>query len=99
MSTSSLEFTLEEIEPICRKYDVSSLGLFGSVVRGDATPQSDIDLLVRFLRRKSLLTLVRLERELSNVLGCKVDLVTEGAISPYLKDRILGDLKVIYEAR
>jgi predicted nucleotidyltransferase len=67
------------------------------MVRGQITPQSDIDVLIRFSKGKSLLTLIKLERELSTVLGRKVELLTEAAISPYLRDRIKRDLKVIYE--
>jgi len=66
--------------------------------RGEATESSDIDLFVKLSKPKSLLSLVRLERNLSEALGKKVDLLTEGAISPYLKDRILNELTVIYEA-
>jgi predicted nucleotidyltransferase len=53
--------------------------------------------LVDFVDRKSLLTLIRIERELSEHLGIRVDLLTEQAISPYLVDRIKTDLKVIYQ--
>ena len=53
---------------------------------------------VKFKEKKSLLALVRLERELGMALGRKVDLLTEAAISPYLHDRIMKDLQVIYEA-
>jgi predicted nucleotidyltransferase len=53
--------------------------------------------LVEFEKRKSLLTLVRIERELSEHIGVKVDLLTEQAISPYLVERIKADLKVIYQ--
>ena len=84
---------------ICRKNDVSMIGLFGSTARGEATASSDIDLLIRLSKPKSLLSLVKLERNLSEALGRKVDLLTEGAISPYLKDRILKEIKVIYESR
>ena len=84
---------------ICRRNDASMVGLFGSVARGEATPDSDIDLLVRFSRRKSLLALIRLERELSDALARRVDLQTEAALSPYLRDRILSELRVLYEAR
>jgi len=74
------------------------IGIFGSMARGEATDKSDIDLLVKFSKRKSLLALVKLERELSTILGRKVDLLTEAAISPYLRERIMHDLQVIYEA-
>ena len=92
-------FDVNRLIAICRKNDVSLIGVFGSVARGEATEKSDIDLLVRFSGRKSLLALVRLERELSAALNRKVDLLTEPAISPYLRDGILHDLQVIYEAR
>jgi hypothetical protein len=72
------------------------IGVFGSTVRGEARKDSDIDLLVRFSKRKSLLAVVRLERELSESLGRKVDLLTEGALSPYLRERILNEMRVVY---
>jgi len=89
---------MSELTEICRRNDVSMLGIFGSVARGEATAQSDIDLLVEFSKRKSLLSVISLERQLSGALGRKVDLLTEAALSPYLRSRILRDLRVIYEA-
>lgn len=83
---------------ICRRNDAVMVALFGSMARGDATCESDVDVLVRFNRRKSLLALVRLERELTAALGRKVDLLTEASVSPYLRDRIFSELKVLYEA-
>ena len=88
-----------KIIDICRENDISMVSVFGSTARGENTKASDIDLLVKFAKPKSLLALVSLERNLSEALGRKVDLLTEAAISPYLKDHILNDLKVIYEAR
>ena len=73
------------------------VGIFGSVARGEETESSDIDLLVKFSKRKSLLEIVKLEREISTALGRKVDLLTEAALSPYLREGILNELKVIYE--
>jgi predicted nucleotidyltransferase len=84
---------------ICRQNDVAMLGIFGSMARGEAKATSDIDLLVRFSRRKSLLSVVRLERELTEALNRKVDLLTEAAISPYLRERILKEVKVVYGER
>lgn len=95
----ALPFDTDKLIEICRKNDVAMIGVFGSMARGEASDQSDIDLLVRFSRRKSLLTLVRLEREISTALGRKVDLLTEAAISPYLSERIMSELRVVYEAR
>jgi predicted nucleotidyltransferase len=88
----------DTIITICRKNDIHMIGVFGSYSRGDATESSDIDLLVKLSKPKSLLSLVKLERNLSEALGRKVDLLTEAAISPYLKDRICSELTVIYEA-
>jgi uncharacterized protein len=91
----------EEIETalvsILAKYGVRKIGQFGSYARGEERTDSDLDVLVEFEKRKSLLTLVRIERELSEHIGVKVDLLTEQAISPYLVDRIKADLKVIYQ--
>jgi predicted nucleotidyltransferase len=91
----------EEIETalvsMLGKYGVRKIGLFGSYARGEERTDSDLDVLVEFDKRKSLLTLVRIERELSEHIGVKVDLLTEQAISPYLVERIKADLKVIYQ--
>lgn len=94
---ATLNFDTKTLIDICRKNDVSRIGVFGSVARGEATSRSDIDLLVDFSKKKSLLAVVRLERELSAALKKKVQLLTEAAISPYLRDRIMRELKVIYE--
>ncbi len=91
-------FDTHRLIDICQQNDVNFVGLFGSMARGEATAQSDIDLLVRFTSRKSFLALVRLERELTTAMGRKVDLLTEASLNPHLRDDILRDLQVIYEA-
>jgi len=91
-------FDTNKLVEICRQNDVSMIGVFGSMARGEATEQSDIDLIVEFSKRKSLLALVALERQMSETLGRRVDLLTEAAISPYLRDSIMNDLQVLYEA-
>lgn len=96
---TALPFDTTKLIEICRQNDVAKLGVFGSMARGDATEHSDIDLLVYFSKRKSLLALVALERQISTALGRKVDLLTEAAISPYLRERIKRETQVIYEAR
>jgi hypothetical protein len=83
--------------PILKGYNASKIGIFGSYARGEAGPESDLDLLVDFSERKSLLTLVRIQRELSEALGLKVDLLTENAISPHLIDRIKSELRIIFQ--
>lgn len=93
-----LPFDKTKLIQICRQNDVSKISVFGSAARGEATETSDIDLLVEFSQRKTLLNLVALERKLSTALGGEVDLLTEAALSPYLRERIHQDLRVIYEA-
>ena len=99
MTATTLPFDTSKLIEICRNNDVAMIGVFGSVARGEATAQSDIDLLVRFSKDKSLLALVALERQISTALSRKVDLLTEAAISPYIRDRVKRELQVIYEAR
>ena len=72
------------------------IALFGSYMNGEAGPESDLDILAEFSDRKSLLQLVRLERELSELVGIKVDLLTEASISPRLIDGIKGQMEVIF---
>ena len=94
-----LPFDPESLIALCRQNDIARIGLFGSTARGEDTEESDLDFLVEFAAPKSLLYVVRLERQMSESLGKKVDLLTEAAISPYIRDNILADLRVIYDAR
>ena len=87
----------EKIAQTLAAQGACKVAVFGSYVRGDDTRKSDIDIIVEFLPRKSLLDLVRIERELSEIIGIKVDLLTEKSISPYLIDKIRNELEVIYE--
>lgn len=72
------------------------IAIFGSYARGEEGLKSDIDIIVEFSDRKSLLELVRIERELSEAVGIKVDLLTEKSISPYLIDTIRREMEIIY---
>ncbi len=74
-------------------------GVFGSFARGEEKPESDIDILVRFNKPIGLFDFIGLEQELSGNLKRKVDLVTENALSPYIKDSVMRDLRVFYGAR
>jgi predicted nucleotidyltransferase len=76
---------------LAARYGVTKVRLFGSVVRGAAGPQSDVDVLVDFEAGRSLLDQVGFEQDLQTLLGRKVDVVVEGGISPYLEDRILQE--------
>jgi uncharacterized protein len=91
-----LNIATSEFMDLCRQNDVKIISMFGSAARGEATEQSDIDLLVEFSKRKSLLDLVALERKIA-IFGKKVDLLTEAALSPYLREGIKKDLQILYE--
>ena len=92
------------LKAFCQRWQITELALFGSVLREDFGPGSDIDLLVRFQpgARRSLFDLVDMEDELSKLFGRKVDLVTRSAIENsrnYLRrNMILHSAKVIYAA-
>jgi hypothetical protein len=74
------------------------IGVFGSYARNENTSISDIDIIVRFKSTLSLLQLVHVENLMSQKLGIKVDLVTEGAIkNKNLKESIQKDLQIIYQ--
>jgi predicted nucleotidyltransferase len=73
------------------QFFVKSLAIFGSVARDEATEQSDIDILVDFDRPVGFFHLARLQRRLEEMLGCKVDLVTRGALRKEMKDEILRE--------
>ncbi len=91
-------FDTQKLIEVCRQNDISKVGLFGSMARGEATAGSDVDLLVEFSKRKSLLAIVVIERKISAAIGRKADVLTEAALSPYLRDSILREVKVLYEA-
>ena len=95
--------TLEQIKklaiPILKKNDVEFAGIFGSYARGEAKPDSDIDILVRYKEPKSLLNFVGLKQELSEMLANRVDLVAEKTIKPYVRDEIKKDLSILYGQR
>jgi hypothetical protein len=81
-----------------KEYHPKRIGIFGSFARNENTPESDIDILVKFKNGITLLQLIKLENDLSEKLGIKVDLVTEGALTNNkLKKSIQKDLKIIFK--
>lgn len=95
----STQKTHDIIVSYLKSYNPEFIGLFGSFARGDNSDNSDIDILIRFQTTHSLLKLIKIENELSELLGLKVDLVTEGAIkNERIRQSIQQDLQIIYEA-
>ena len=80
-----------------KKHGARKIAVFGSYARNEERKGSDIDILVDFLRKKSLLELVRMERELSEATGVKVDLLTEKSISPLLIRNVKRGMRLLYK--
>jgi uncharacterized protein len=83
---------LKTIATKLRKQGAKQVAVFGSYARGEEKKSSDIDILVKFSKPKSLLEFVKIEQQLSEETGKKIDLLTESAISPYLIDRIKKEM-------
>ena len=91
--------TVTKLVSLLKPHRVRKIGIFGSFARGDFNEESDIDGLTEFSKRKSLFEIVHIENEVSENLGRKVELLTEKAISPYLRERILSEVRVVYDAK
>ncbi len=78
-----------------KEYHVDSLELFGSRLRGDNRPESDVDILVSFSSTPSLLEFVRLKNYLSEILGLKVDLVMRDALRPHIGEKIMCEAEPV----
>ncbi|MCY3691464.1 MAG: nucleotidyltransferase family protein [Chloroflexota bacterium] len=89
----------EEIAEICRRYRVHRLALFGSVIRDDFTPQSDVDVLVQYEPgHAGGFEFFRMRRELIALLGREVDMHTAASLSPYFRQEVLDEAEEIYVA-
>lgn len=81
----------DEITRIAARHGAYHIRIFGSASRGEDTPESDIDLLVEFEEGRSLLDHVALTLDLEDLLGCRVDVLTEGGLHWYIRDRVLEE--------
>jgi len=87
----------QKIVDFCRRHHIRRLAFFGSVLRNDFGPESDVDVLVEFEPGYVPgLTFFSIEEELSRILGRKVDLNTPGFLSPYFRDQVLAEAEVQY---
>ncbi|MDD1760930.1 MAG: nucleotidyltransferase family protein [Methanothrix sp.] len=89
--TDQIQPVREMIIDILRRNGVKRASFFGSIVRGEMTEDSDVDLLVEFEGKKSLLDLAHLKNELEDSINRRVDLLTFKSLHPRLKDRILAE--------
>jgi len=93
LSKRQINIIIEVLKP----YNPKRIGLFGSVARNEETVTSDIDILYNFNSPVTLFNLVEMQDKLQTMLKKNIDLVSENAVHPKLKDYIFNDLKVIYE--
>jgi predicted nucleotidyltransferase len=100
VSESRIPIPEEQIVAFCRRNHVRSLALFGSVLREDFTPNSDVDVLVEFEpgARVGFLALGRMQRELSALFGRPVDLVPRDGLKPMVREEVLPGAEVLYAA-
>lgn len=81
----------EEILRVAERYGAQEVRVFGSRARGEAKPDSDFDILVTVGERASLLDIIAIKQDLEDLLGATVHVVTEDAISPYIRERVLRE--------
>jgi uncharacterized protein len=93
MDIDKIKLTLRESTPYLKSaYDVESIGIFGSFVRGEQNSKSDLDLLVTFIRKPGLFKFISLENYLSELLGLKVDLVMPSALKKRIGKEIYSEV-------
>lgn len=100
MSRCQIEIPTDKVAEFCRRHHIRKLAVFGSVLREDFGPDSDVDVLVEFElgHPVGLIRLAGIERELSELLGHPVDVNTPGFISPYFREEVLKEAAVEYVA-
>lgn len=102
MNTSSIELPMDTLVAFCRRWRITELAIFGSALRPDFRPDSDLDLLVTFADDTSwsLLDQIRMQQELEDLLGRKIDLVSKRAVEQSAnwirRNAILNSAQVIY---
>lgn len=99
MGKPGIDVPKDKIADFCRRYHIRNLSLFGSVLRDDFQPDSDVDVLVEFEpEHVPGLAFFAMERELSEILARKVDLNTQGFLSRYFRPQVLKEAEVQYVA-
>jgi predicted nucleotidyltransferase len=100
MKKRNVDMPEEKIAEFCKRHHIRRLALFGSALREDFTPNSDVDVLVEFEpgTRVGMIRLAGIELELSRILGRKVDMNTPGFISKYYREEVLAEAEDQYVA-
>lgn len=100
MGRPHIDIPKEKLAEFCRHHHIRRLALFGSVLRDDFGPDSDVDVLVEFEpgTRVGLIRLAGIELELGELLGRKVDLNTPGFLSDYFREQVIREAQVQYDA-
>ncbi len=91
--SEQIQLNRENIIRLAKRYGVIDMRLFGSVARGEDTPESDIDFLVDMEPGRSLFDLGGLLVDLENLLGCKVDVMTEKSLHWYIREKVLREAR------
>jgi uncharacterized protein len=101
ISELPIPIPLDKIAEFCQRNQISKLSLFGSILRDDFKPESDVDMLVEFLPGKliTFFDLAGLEIELTEMIGRKVDMRTAAELSVYFRQKVLDSAQVIYVHR
>lgn len=99
MINKQLELPTKAIIAFCQRHPINKLSLFGSVLRDDFEPDSDVDILVEFEPDATVgyFELVEMQFELSDIIGREVDLLTPGALSKYFRQQVLNSARAVYE--
>jgi predicted nucleotidyltransferase len=100
MQISKISIPQKSLQRFCKQYRVQRLALFGSVLRDDFGPESDIDILVLFQpdTRVGFLTLGKMQRELSAMFNRQVDLVPQKGLKPIIREAVLASAQEVYAA-
>jgi predicted nucleotidyltransferase len=91
-----VQFDENRLADYCRRHGIVRLRMFGSTVRGEDGPESDVDLIADFGVPVGYFELIRAENELTEFFGRPVDLLTEPAISRYMRDEVLASAQVLF---
>jgi predicted nucleotidyltransferase len=99
MGRAKIDIPTERVRSFCQRHHIRRLALFGSVLRDDFLPESDVDVIVEFESgHVPGLDFFAMQDELSTILGRTVDLNTPGFLSSHFRDRVLADAEVQYVA-